>query len=145
MPPEERTCRETTTDGAPCRAPANLVDPETGLCPSHDPANRERIREAAKKGAEATANRLRGDGLDPDALPPLEGHDAAETWCDVVGRAVAGGTLGHNEGRTVLRAVKEWRESRDAGAVSDRLERLTEALAEWKRTGDPAPVLEVVD
>lgn len=141
MPPAE-TCRGTTADGTPCESP--IVGPD-GFCPAHGPDGRERMSEIGRKGAEASARKRRGGGLEPDALPPLDGHDAAETWCDVVGRAVVTGRIGHNEAKAALRAVREWRESRDAGAVSDRLDELTEALAEWRETGDPTQVLEVVE
>lgn len=141
----ERSCRETTADGTPCGAPPNVVDPDTGFCPAHGPDGRERMAEMARKGGEAAARRRADRGMGPDDLPPLVDHEAAETWCDVVGRAVADGTLGHNQGRTILRAVKEWRQSRDAGAQSDRLDALMDALAEWRQTGDPEPVLELVD
>lgn len=144
MPPKRR-CAATRADGEPCGAPSNLVDPDTGLCPSHAEDAGERLREAARKGGEATARRLQGKGLQEDELPPLESARAAERWCDVVGRAAVTGRIGHNEAKAALRAVREWRESRETGELSDRLERLTDALAEWRRTGDPSPVLEIVD
>jgi hypothetical protein len=103
------------------------------------------MREMGRKGAAATARKLKGGGLDEDELPPLDGPRAAERWCEVVARAVATGRLGHNEGRTVARLVKEWRASYDAGRASDRLDRLMDALSEWERTGDPGPVLELVE
>lgn len=148
MSGEERRCQATTSEGSPCGAPPKLVDSETGLCPSHDPDNREALREAARKGAAASkAQRSQGRsrGLDPSELPPLEDPAAAEVWCDRVGRAVVTGRLTHNQGKAALRAVREWRESHETGRVSERLDELTEALAEWRRTGDPSPVLEIVE
>lgn len=144
MPPERR-CSATRDDGEPCGAPSSFVDPDTGLCWTHSEEGRERAREAARKGGQATARRLQGDGLDAEELPPLESPQAAETWCDVVGRACVTGRIGHNEAKAALRAVREWRESHEAGRVSERLDDLTEALAEWRRTGDPSPVLEIVE
>lgn len=123
---------------------------EDGLCKGcrierdEGPEARKRYyRELGRKGGYASGTG-RG-GLDRDELPPLDSHDAAETWCDAVGRAVVVGRIGHNEAKAALRAVREWRESRDQGAMSERLDALTDALAEWKRTGDPSPVLEVID
>lgn len=143
--PSELSCTATKDDGTPCGAPASLVDPETRLCWTHSEEGREKVREAASKGGEATARRLKGKALDEDELPPLDSAAAAEAWCDTVGRAVVTGRLSHNQGKAALRAVREWRASREAGQVSEKLEALTDALAEWKQTGDPKPVLELVE
>lgn len=141
----ERRCNGTRDDGSPCGAPSNLVDPDSGFCPAHGPGGSEAMAELGRKGAEATARKLQSDGLSDDELPPLTSHEAAERWCDVVGRAVAQGRLGHNEGRTILRAVREWRDSRDQGELSDHLDALMDGLATWKKTGDAGPLLEVID
>lgn len=138
-------CGGTRDDGSPCGAPSNLVDPDSGFCPAHGPGGSEAMAELGRKGAEATARKLQSDGLSDDELPPLESHEAAERWCDVVGRAVAQGRLGHNEGRTILRAVREWRDSRDQGEMADLLEELWDGLEAWKETGDKRHLLEVVE
>lgn len=140
MPRE--TCRGTRADGAPCRSP--VVGPD-GYCPAHAEDGRERMAEIGRKGAEATARRRAGGGLDPDELPPLESAEAAETWCDVIGRAVVTGRIGHNEGKAALRAVREWRESHEAGEVEERVDALMDALAEWRESGSPEPVLELIE
>lgn len=140
MPRE--TCRATKDDGTPCESP--ITGPE-GLCPAHREGGRKKLREAARKGGQATARRLSDGGLDPDELPPLEDAQAAEIWCDVVGRAVVTGRLSHTAGQAALRAVREWRESHDKGKVSERLDSLMDALSEWRQTGDPEPVLELVE
>lgn len=129
----DRTCSATNVDGSPCGAPSAFVDPETGLCPSHDPENRERIREAARKGAKATARKLRGEGLEDDELPPLDSPQAAEKWCEIVARAVATGRISHNAGRTLARLVREFLRSHDAGAVADQVDDLREKVAALKR------------
>lgn len=143
--PSERNCRHVKDDGTGCNAPAAFVDPETSLCWTHSEEGREKVREAARKGGETTARRMRGKALQEGELPPLTNAGAAETWCDIVGRAVVTGRLSHNQAQAALRAVREWRESHDKGKVSDRLEALTDALAAWRETGDPEPVLELVD
>lgn len=146
MPPDgRRRCKATRKDGSPCGAPPEFVDPETGLCSTHEPGGRERSREAARKGGRATARRLKRSGLEPEELPPLDSPRAAERWLEVTGRAVATGRLGHREGRTIVSAVKEWLGAHDAGRVSERLNALMDALSEWRETGDPAPVLELVE
>lgn len=139
------SCEATRADGKPCGAPETLVDPETGLCPTHSPGGLERAREAARRGGEATARRLKGKALDADELPALTSSAAAEEWCDIIGRAAVTGRLSHNQAQAGLRAVREWRESHETGAMNDRLDALTNALAEWRKTGDPEPVLELVD
>lgn len=138
-------CKATKADGEPCGAPETMVDPDTGYCPSHGPGASERLSKVGQKGGKATARRFKGKALDEGELPPLVDGEAAERWCDIVGRAVVTGRLSHNQGKAALRAVKEWRESHKSGAVSDRLDALMEALGEWRKTGDPEPVLELVE
>ena len=138
-------CQATNANGEPCGAPESMVDAETELCPAHTEEGAERLRKAARKGGEATKRKMQGKKLDPDELPPLVSARAAETWCDVVGRAVVTGRIGHNEGKAALRAVREWRESHKSGAVTERLEKLLDALDEWRRTGKKEPVLELVE
>lgn len=141
----ELRCSATNAKGEPCGAPPSMIDPETGLCPAHQEGARERLRAAGRKGGEQLRKRLRGDGLTDEDLPRLDSPQAAERWLEAVGRAVATGRLGHNEGRTVVKAVREFLRAHEAGAVSERLESLLDALAEWRKTGDPEPVLELVD
>jgi len=138
----QRKCKGTNEAGEPCESP---VVGQDGFCPAHGPKGRERMSERGRKGGAALARKYSAGKLDPDELPPLEDAHAAETWCDVVGRAVVTGRLSHNQGRAALRAVREWRESHKSGAVSEKLEDLMEALASWRETGDPKPVLELVD
>lgn len=141
-----RRCKGVKASGEPCGAPPKLVDPETGYCPSHGPDAADKLAEYGRKGGETTARRHHGKGeLVDEDLPPLVDHEAAETWTDRIGRAAATGKLSSSAAQAALRAVREWREARDAGRVSDRLEALTDALAEWRETGDPEPVLELVD
>lgn len=138
----EATCRGTRDDGNPCESP--FVG-EDGFCTAHRPGGREELVERGRRGAKATARKLRGSALTADDLPPLRNHAAAETWTDRIGRAAAIGHLSPNAANAALRAVREWREAHEAGRVSERLEELTAALREWRRTGDPEPVLELVD
>lgn len=137
----DRTCNATKDDGSPCESP--FVG-EDGFCPAHRPGGREKLREAAKKGGEVTRKRFKAKALGADELPALTSAQAAETWCDKVGRAVVTGRLSHNQAQAALRAVREWRESHESGRMSERFEALTDALSRWKETGDPEPVLELV-
>lgn len=105
-------------------------------------ARRAYLSSIGTKGGHA---RARGrQGMVDEDLPPLDSHAAAETWSDRIGRAAATGKIGASAANAALRAVKEWREAHEAGEVSDRLEELLGALAEWRRSGDPRPVLELV-
>lgn len=140
MAPTGNGCREDD-----CGAPENLVDPATGYCPSHSPGASQRLSEAGRKGGKTTAKRMAAEGLEEGELPPLENAEAAETWCDVLGRAVVTGRLTHHQGKAALRAVREWRESHESGEVSERLDRLMDALSEWRETGSPDPVLELIE
>lgn len=137
-------CQHVKDDGSQCGTAFGLSD--AGLCFGHDP-EREAERKAAKRAGAAAvqAKAQKQKGLDPDELPPLDSHEAAETWADTIGRAAASGRIGSGAANAGLRAVKLWVEAHDAGQVSERLEALTDALSEWRRTGDPAPVLELVE
>lgn len=141
---EERSCRATKADGTPCASPARLVDPSSGFCPSHDPAKREMLMEAASMGGKAATRNRKAKGLDPDDLPPLDSYEAAETWTHVIGRAAALGTISSSAANAALRAVKEWREARDGGRISERLEALEKAMLRWRETGDPTPVVDLL-
>lgn len=144
MSVDQPKCGTIKDDGTPCRSWVACERCEK--CWSHCDHREEERREAQRRGAATTNSRAReGEGLAPSELPPLDSHEAAETWTDAIGRAAATGRLSASAAQAALRAVREWRESRDAGQVSERLEALTDALAEWRKTGDPEPVLELVD
>ena len=126
-------CSGTNARGEPCKAPANLVDAETGCCPAHAPGGRERLREAARRGAQATARRLQGDGLAAEDLPPLRAPQDAEVWLERIGRAVATGELAHRDADAATRAVRAWLQAHEQGAVRKHMEQLAEQVAELKR------------
>jgi len=135
-------CQHVKDDGERCGVTFGLSD--NGFCLHHDPERIEEAQAARKRGGEATAKKLRKSGLDADDLPPLTSHEAAEIWTDRIGRAAATGSLPSSAAQAALRAVREWRESHESGEVSNRLESLLDALAEWRKTGDPEPVLTLV-
>lgn len=139
------TCGVPTDGGGTCGVRFGLCDCH-GMCFAHAPCKAEKRKKAQRAGAAATNNKKRkGDGLTTTELPPLESHEAAETWTDAIGRAAATGRLSAPAAQAALRAVREWRESHDAGAVSEQFEELMDALAEWRETGDQSAVLELVD
>ena len=125
-------CRATTHIGDPCGAPAEFIDPATGLCPAHSPGGTARLREAGRKGAEATAKKLRGGGLESTELPPLNSPQAAAVWLEAIGRAVACGRLSHRDAVAATKAVREWLRAHEAGAVADQVEELRRKVSELK-------------
>lgn len=124
-------CRALTQAGQPCRAPSSMVD-HTGFCPAHRPGARERLVEAGRRGGRATRVMWRGKGLASSDLPPLRTPQDAETWLEALGRAVATNELGHHEATAVTRTIREWLRAHEAGAVSERVERLRRQLDELR-------------
>ena len=128
-------CRGTNRDGTPCRAPERLVGAD-GWCRSHRPGAREVLVEQGRRGAEATARKLRGGGLDPADLPPLDGPQAAARWLHVVALGVATNRIGHREATAVVRSIEVFLRAHDQGELKAEIDALRDALAEWRRTGD---------
>ncbi len=132
MTPKLR-CKATTADGSPCNAPSSLVDPETRLCPSHDPANREKLREAGRRGAAVLHKRYAPSGMGDDELPPLTSPEVAELWLERIARAVATGRMAHQDATAATRALQQWLKAHEVGKMAGRLETLKRQLEEIKR------------
>lgn len=60
--------------------------------------------------------------------------EAAEIWCEAIGRAVATGRLPASRGQAAMRAVSEWRAAREAGVLEDQIEELEEMVGSAGRT-----------
>ncbi len=103
-----RRCTHVHADGRECGVPESFVDADTGYCRSHGPGAAERMAAQGRKGAEATAKKLRGVGLDPNELPSLRTHEDAQAWLETIGRAVATGRLSDRQAQAAIRAVSEW-------------------------------------
>ena len=88
--------------------------------------------EAGRRGGRATRVKWRGKGLADSDLPPLRTPQDAETWLEALGRAVATNELGHHEATAVTRTLREWLRAHEAGAVSERVERLRRQLDELR-------------
>lgn len=131
----ELSCKGTTTKGDPCGAPASMVDPETGFCPSHQPGARERLVEQGKKGAEATRRRFSGGGLSAERLGELRTLEDAQRWLQEIARAVGAREITHGEGQAMTAAVREWIKGEDARLRSEELAALQEQVAELRRGG----------
>lgn len=130
----KQTCSATKENGEPCCAPPSYVVPETELCWTHSEEGREADREAARKGGQATARKLRKGSLNDADLPPLNSPQAAETWLEKVGAMpVAIGRLTHIEGRTIAGLVREWLRAREAGVVAEWMEAMEEELCAVQR------------
>lgn len=120
-PRNDDGCRATKADGSACGAPPRVVDPDTGLCPAHGPDASQRMSAIGRKGAEASAQRFRRGGLDPDDLPPLETHEDAKRWLELLARGVATSDIDRDIAAETPRLVKGWMRAYDA-----------ETLDEWK-------------
>ncbi len=131
MPPALK-CKATCADGTPCDAPEKLIDKRNGLCRSHDPAKRDAIKEAARRGGEVTARRFKSTGMNSDELPPLTSPEVAEIWLERIARAVATGGLPHNDARAATTALQQWLKAHEAGRMADKLETLREQLEKLK-------------
>ena len=128
----ELQCKATTVAGTRCAAPANVVDPNTKLCPAHAPGGREMLRQAGKKGGEAMARRFKGKALNEDELPPLNSPEVAEIWLERIARAVVTGGLPHNDARAATSALQQWLKAHEVGKLADRLETIKEQLEKLK-------------
>ncbi len=128
----EARCGATRAGGEPCGAPPQLIG-EDGFCPAHRPGAKERLSEAGRKGAAATARKWRGrGGLEPGELPQLGTPHDAQRALDIVAHAAAEGRLPQRQADATTRAVREWLRAYEAGAVTDRLEELRATVAELK-------------
>lgn len=101
------------------------------------------MAERGRKGAEATARKLRGEGIDPDALPPLDSHEAAQTWLEVIGRAVTARKLSHNEANAAIKAVSEWVKTHGERMTATVVQELRAEVERLKSRLDGRPRLEV--
>lgn len=99
-------CLGTTRKGAPCEAGPHLVDPESGYCIAHDPAKKELLREAGRRGGRARARKYDQTGLDPEDLGGLESIDDVRRWLEQIGQAVASGKLDHKAAAGALKAAE---------------------------------------
>lgn len=141
--PSERQCKGTNQAGEPCESPFVR---ENGYCSAHGPGAAERMQLRGYQGAKASkASKRKDTPFSEDELPELDSFASAATWTDRVGRAVAGGRLSPTAGNVLLRAVREFRSNHESGEQAERLEQLLDALAAWKKTGNPDRVLKLVE
>ena len=129
----ELKCQALTAKGKPCASPSRLVDPDTGLCGAHDPAKTERLKEAARKGGNATALRFKPSGLSSDRLGPLETIHDAQRWLRLIAGAVGARQLTHSEGQSMTASVREWVKAESERLKVEDLEELRAQVAELKR------------
>lgn len=122
----KRRCSATRDDGEPCGAPPTFVDPDTGLCPSHDPEKREAIQAAAQRSAQDRG----GNELTEEELPPLESHGDAKARLELISTAVLTGRISDKVAHAATRAVREWVRTHEGELVSQDVEALRERLEE---------------
>ncbi len=125
----EARCGATRAGGEPCGAPPQLIGAD-GFCPAHRPGAKERLSEAGRKGAEATARKWRGrGGLEPGELPDLGTPQDAQAALDIVAHAAAEGRLPQRQADATTRAVREWLRAWEAGAVAEQVAQLQRKVA----------------
>ena len=137
-------CQGTTAQGEQCRAPPSLVDPETGLCPSHAPGASERLSHAGRKGAAASAQRFRTPGLDSSDLGELETVQDAQRWLRLIAEGVVTGRLKPQEGTTGVRALETWLKAEQDRVAADDLAELRAQLQEVRESLKGGRRLEVL-
>lgn len=124
MADEPVTCRGTRRDGQPCQQTEMLND--EGLCPAHREGARERLREAGRRGGEATAQRHRDeeDTLDPEQLGDLDSYADAKRWLATVARGVLTGIIDRSRADPATRALKQWISAHTSELADEKLEEL---------------------
>ncbi len=133
-------CKAIRVDGRPCRAPDRMLDAK-GLCPAHRPGATERLREAGRKGAEVSIRlKQKATGLSSDELPSLDSPQAAATWLEAIGRAVACGRLANRDAIAATKAVREWLRAHEAGAMAEQVGELRRKVEELKKDDQPEVV-----
>ncbi len=98
-------CKHTKDDGTRCQAPEEFVDRQTGFCRNHGPGASERMSEQGRKGAKVTAKRLKAPALE---LGPLESHEDAKRWLQIIGRAVLSREVTDRSAQAAIRSVEAW-------------------------------------
>jgi hypothetical protein len=140
-----QACAGTNRRGEPCRSRVVRAD---GYCLRHspDPAAIALAAAASLRGGATTRMaRASQKRLHDDELPPLDSPEAAEEWCAIMARAVATGRITAHAGNAAMRAVGQFLVAHDAGRQAAKLKAITDALGEWRRTGNPKPVLKLVE
>ena len=126
-------CKALTAASKPCRAPETLVDVGTGYCQSHDPALVEERRQRGIRGGYAAAERFKRQNLRQDELGELRTPEDVRRWLELIGRAVACGTLSASAGAWAVRACEACLKALDAGAMASEIKELRKQLAEFRK------------
>lgn len=138
MADDQVTCRGTRDDGEPCRQTEMLN--ENQLCPAHREGARERLREAGRRGGEATARRHRGeDTLDADELGDLDSYADAKRWLGIIARSVLSGTIDRERADPATRAIRQWLEAHRSRVEEEKLAELEARLEQIEAGGDSRP------
>lgn len=133
---ERDRCGATKNNGGTCPNPIGLC-PACGHCKAHCAYNpeckytEEEVQEARQRGGRTQkrqASEGEPSGLDPDELPPLEDHDAAKLWLEVIGRAVATNRLGPREAQAAIRSVHTWLNAEAEQVTREEMKELRSAV-----------------
>lgn len=126
-------CKAVTAKGEPCGSPSHLIDPHTLYCRWHDPAHKEELREQARRGGKASAERFKMQGLQPDDLGQLRDPEDVRRWLEKAGQAVAAGQLSASAGAVLVRSCEAVLKALDAGSLKDEIADLRGKLAEFRK------------
>jgi hypothetical protein len=122
-------CQGTNERGEACGSPENFVDPDTGFCPYHAPGGDEHQLKNARKGAEATAKKLRRPpASDRDTLPAPETIEDAKKWLAWTAENLATGMISDKEARALGYVLRSFVDTVERADVADELEELREKL-----------------
>lgn len=129
----DRQCQGTNADGEPCRNP--VVGPD-GWCTAHRPGGESFMSDIGRKGAKATAAKLRGTGtVKTDAIPvagPLTSMADAARFAAWIPGAVATGQLDPKRADVAVRAIREFRSAFDTAELEREVKELRGLVAEMK-------------
>lgn len=131
----EPKCQGQKADGSPCGAPSELVDPDTGYCPAHDP----------EKGSETMAERGRkGGSRSPyeERLDKLPEITCAANVLEILNRAIratAQGTISEKRANSIARLCRAWARLNDVVAAEERLDDIETKLAELDKVREKKP------
>lgn len=139
MTPAKR-CSGTNESGEPCGVPPSFVG-EDGFCPAHREGGREKMKELAQRGAQASKANREPSGLDPEELGPLEGHADAKKRLDLICRAVLTGRISDRRAQAAIRAVSEWVKAHEGELTALVVEDLQEEVERLQTELDGRPKL----
>lgn len=120
----ERRCEGTKSDGEPCGAPPELVDPKSGFCPAHDPESGS--QEMAARGAKGGSHSPYEETL--DKLPDITcAADLREILNRTI-RATAQGNCSTKRANSIARLSRSWIKVNSAVVGENKIEKIEQKM-----------------